>query len=51
MNEVRNLDGRLVCCIDETTGTVEIRIKNCTTLIKRNLDGTMKVVNVKKPVA
>lgn len=51
MREIRNSDGRLVCCLDETTGIVEIRMKNCTTLIKRNLDGTTEVINIKKPVA
>ncbi len=49
MCEVRNSDGRLVCCIDETTRTVEIRVKNCTTLIKMNKDGTTEVVNLKSP--
>ena len=49
MCEIRNSDGRLVCCLDEATGTVEIKIKNCTTLIKRNLDGITEIVNIKKP--
>lgn len=49
MREVRNSDGRLVCCLDDATGTVEIRIKNCTTLIKRNPDGTNEVINTKSP--
>ena len=47
MNEVRNLDGRLVCCLDDATGTVEIKIKDCTTVIKRNPDGTTEIVNLK----
>jgi len=51
MREVRNGDGRLVCCLDENTGTVEIRIKDCTTLIKRNPDGTTEVVNTKNHAA
>ncbi len=45
MSEVRNLDGRLVCFIDEATGTIEIKMKGCTTIIKRNLDGTVEIEN------
>lgn len=48
MREIRNSDGRLVCCLDKATGTVEIKIKDCTTLIKRNTDGTTEVINFKK---
>lgn len=51
MNEVRNLDGRLVCRVDDATGTVEIKIKDCTTVIKRNPDGTIEVMNIKNPAA
>lgn len=51
MQDIRNSDGRLVCRLDEATGTVEISIKGCTTLIKRKPDGTMEVVNIKKPAA
>ncbi len=51
MREIRNIDNRLVCRIDEGTGTVEIKIKDCTTLVKRNQDGTYAVINTKKPVA
>lgn len=51
MNEVRNLDGRLVCCLDDATGTVEIKIKDCTTVIKRNPDGTIEIVNLKNTAA
>lgn len=47
MSEVRNLDGKLVCRVYEATGTVEIKIKDCITLIKRNADGTTEVVNLK----
>ena len=49
MREIRNSDGRLVCCFDEGTWTVEIKIKDCTTLIKRNPDGTTKIENTKTP--
>jgi len=47
MSEVRNLDGRLVCRVDNTSGTVEIKIKGCTTLIKRNSNGTTEIINHK----
>jgi predicted NAD/FAD-binding protein len=48
MREVRNSDGRLVCRIDEATGTVEIRIKGCVTRIERRPDGKMIIVNTGK---
>lgn len=47
MSEVRNLDGKLVCRVDDATGIVEIKIKNCTTLIKMNSDGTAEIINRK----
>jgi hypothetical protein len=47
MRDVRNSDGRLVCRIDEATGTVEIRIKGCVTLIERGPDGKPVIVNLK----
>lgn len=51
MKEVRNLDGRLVCQIDDSAGTVEIKMKACTTTIKRNPDGTTEVINNKNSAA
>jgi len=48
MREIRNSDGKLVCRIDEITGTVEIVVKGCVTLIERAEDGEIKVVNHKK---
>lgn len=51
MSEIRNLDGRLVCCIDEASSIVEIKVKDCITLIKINQDGTTKVINRKNPAA
>ncbi|MDD4494680.1 MAG: hypothetical protein PHV32_10120 [Eubacteriales bacterium] len=48
MQEVRNSDGRLVCRLDEFTNTIEIKLKDCTTRIKFNLDGTAEVVNIKE---
>ena len=47
MNEVRNLDGRLVCRFDDDTGTVEIKIKDCTTLIKKHPNGKMEILHYK----
>jgi hypothetical protein len=47
MSEIRNLDGKLVCRIDHVSGTLEIKVKDCITLIKVNPDGTTEVVNRK----
>ena len=51
MSEIRNLDGKLVCRIDHASGTLEIKVKGCITLIKVNSDGTTEVVNRKNPAA
>jgi len=51
MREIRNSDGRLVCRVDDASGTVEIKIKDCITLIKLNPDGTTEIINVKNPAA
>ncbi len=53
MSEIRNLDGRLVCRIDDAADTLEIniKIKDCITLIKVNPDGKMEVINRKDPAA
>ncbi|MFV0485412.1 MAG: hypothetical protein ACK5MU_04300 [Candidatus Saccharimonadales bacterium] len=48
MKEIRNSDGRLVCRINETTGAVEICIKGCITLIERQPDGEIKIINTKQ---
>ena len=48
MREVRNNDGRLVCRIDESAGTIEICIKNCVTLIHWNPSGKPQIINTKK---
>lgn len=47
MRDIRNSDGRLVCRIDKTTGEVEIRIKDCVTVIKRGVDGEIEIINDK----
>lgn len=50
MYGVRNSDGRLVCRINESAITViEIRIKNCVTLIKLNSNGKVEIINTKNP--
>ena len=51
MSEIRNLDGKLVCRIDHVSGTLEIKVKDCITLIKVNPDGTTEVVNRKNLAA
>lgn len=50
MKEVRNPDGRLVCCIDEITGKIEILEKGWITVIQYTRDGAFKVrhLNVQK---
>ncbi len=48
MNEVRNLDGKLVCSIRSDVGIVEIVKKDCVTLIQLGSDGTMKVTHTRK---
>lgn len=47
MLEVRNAENHLVCLLDEITGTIEIRIKGCTTVIERTVDGEIKIINTK----
>ena len=49
MREIRNSDGRLVCRIDEVSGTVEIIVKGCVTLIERSKDGKVNIINRKQP--
>jgi len=51
MSEIRNLDGRLVCRVDDATSTVEIKVKDCITLIQVKPDGTTEVVNRKASAA
>lgn len=48
MKDVKNLNGKLVCRIDETKGFIEIAIKDCKTLISLNPNGKIKVVNTRK---
>jgi len=48
MREIRNTDDRLVCRVDESTGAVEIRLRECVTVIMRTPTGEIKIVNTKK---
>lgn len=46
MEEIRNLDGKLVCRVDEKAKVIEIVHKNYKTLIYFKPDGTTEVVNI-----
>jgi len=43
MEQVRNLDGKLVCGIQQESGVVEIVKKDCVTRVRLNLDGTFQI--------
>ena len=45
MTAIRNSAGKIVCFLDETTGSIEIKVKDCTTLIRYKPDGKPEVVN------
>ena len=47
MLDVRNSDGRLVCQVDERTGDVEIKTKNCKTVIKHKPDSLPEIINTR----
>ena len=47
MLDVRNSDGRLVCKVDERTGAVEIKTKNCKTIIKPKPDSRPEIINTR----
>ena len=48
MDDVRNIDGRLVCRVNEQTGVIEISVKGCITRIKQQPDGKFNIVNIKE---
>jgi len=48
MNEVRNLDGKLVCSIRRDASLVEIVKKDCVTRIQLSSDGMIKVTHTRK---
>jgi hypothetical protein len=47
MREVRNLDRKLVCRVDEAKGIVEIALKDCKTLICLAPGGKIEVTNTR----
>ena len=47
MLDIRNNDGRLVCQVDEKTGDVEIKTKNCLTIIKHKPDNMPEIINTR----
>ena len=47
MTEIRNLAGKLVCRLDEATGTIEIVSRGHRTLIRFNASGKFKVAHEK----
>ena len=47
MTDIRNDDGRLVCRLDEKTGAIEIKVRDCTTLIRRSNDGKPIIIHQK----
>lgn len=48
MTDVKNLNGKLVCRIDEVAGIVEIVLKNCKTLIYISPAGKIEIANIKE---
>ncbi len=48
MKEIRNPDGRLVCRINETTGSIEILEKNWITLIDPNKNSLISISHFSK---
>jgi hypothetical protein len=50
MKEVRNIQGKLVCRIDEEGKIVEIAVKGCITVIRFSEDGKVSVINTTKAV-
>jgi len=51
VREVRNIDGRLVCFVDDAAGVVEIKIKDCITKITIAQGGKTEVTNKKDAAA
>jgi hypothetical protein len=47
MRDIKNADNRLVAKLDEQSGTIIIKLKNCETRITRKADGSYEVVNIK----
>ena len=47
MRNIKNMDGKLVCKVDEKNGLVEIVYKGCKTMIRFKPDGTVEIANTK----
>ncbi|MBP6064331.1 MAG: hypothetical protein KA467_02530 [Bacteroidales bacterium] len=45
MTKIKNANGKLVCCVDERSKTVEIVHKGYKTILKFNSDGSLTVIN------
>lgn len=45
MQDIRNVDGKLVCRLDKEAAVVEIVHKGCKTLIRLKPDGTTEIIN------
>lgn len=45
MCEVKNANGKLVCCVDEQSRKVEIIQKGYKTILQFNVDGTVTIIN------
>jgi hypothetical protein len=52
MREVRNINNKRICDISNDQKVIEIRLKNCLTIITANPDGTLNITHQhKKDVA
>ena len=47
MREVRNLDSKLVCRVDDARGIVEIAQRNCKTVIRLKPEGKIEIINTR----
>ena len=45
MTAVRNPDGKVVCYLDEKTNTIEIKLKDCKTVIRFSPQGKPQIVH------
>jgi hypothetical protein len=45
MQEVRNINNKRICDISSDKKVIEIRLKDCLTLITANTDGTLNITH------
>ncbi|MGI6737789.1 MAG: hypothetical protein ACOX54_00050 [Christensenellales bacterium] len=45
MQEVRNINNKRICDISNDQKVIEIRLKNCLTIITANPDGTLNITH------